>query len=74
MNWTGDLFKERLKQLREHTNPVRSMTVTSQFMGLGPNSLRRYEMGEREPKASVLIKMADYYHVSVDYLLGRTNY
>lgn len=74
MNGTGDLFQERLRQLREHTHPVRSMTVTSQLMGLGPNSLRRYERGEREPNASVLIKMADYYHVSVDYLLGRTNY
>jgi transcriptional regulator with XRE-family HTH domain len=34
--------------------------------------LRRYERGEAEPSASALIKIADYYNVSVDYLLGLT--
>ena len=50
------------------------MTVTSQLMGLNPDALRRYERGESEPTMSALEKIADYYHVSVDYLMGRTNY
>jgi len=35
-------------------------------------SYRRYEAGEREPVASTLIKMANFYGVSIDYLVGRT--
>ena len=33
----------------------------------------RYELGMREPTASVLWRMADYYDVTVDYLLGRSD-
>jgi transcriptional regulator with XRE-family HTH domain len=68
-------FPKRLRQLRESKHPVRSMEVTGGLMGLStPGMLRRYERGEAEPSASALVKMADYYHVSVDYLLGRCNY
>lgn len=35
-------------------------------------SYRRYESGEREPTASVLVQMADFYGVSLDYLVGRS--
>ena len=45
------------------------MTVTSQLMGLNPDALRRYERGEAEPTMSALEKIADYCHVSVDYLV-----
>ena len=34
---------------------------------------RRYESGERETPAWVVVKLADYYQVSTDYLLGRTD-
>lgn len=34
---------------------------------------RRYENGERETPAWVVVKLADYYHVSTDYLLERTD-
>ena len=67
-------FTARLRKLRESMRPLRSMTVTSQLMGLPPDALRRYERGESEPSMSSLEKIADYYHVSVDYLMGRTNY
>lgn len=62
-------FQARLRKLRESTRPLRSMTVTSQLMGLNPDALRRYERGEAEPTMSALEKIADYYHVSVDYLV-----
>lgn len=64
-------FSSRLRALRERSHPVRSMTVTSQLMGLSPDALRRYERGEAEPSLSALVKIADYYRVSVDYLIGR---
>ena len=67
-------FSDRLRKLRESRRPLKSMTVTSQLMGLPPDALRRYERGEAEPSMKALEKIADYYHVSVDYLMGRVNY
>ena len=40
---------------------------------LNGHILFRYEKGEREPVASVLTRMANYFGVSTDYLLGRTD-
>jgi len=37
------------------------------------NTVSRYETGTREPALQELIKIADYFHVSLDYLLERTN-
>lgn len=37
------------------------------------NTISRYETGEREPGINDLIKIADYFNVSIDYLLERTN-
>ena len=37
------------------------------------NSISRYETGERKADYATLIAFADYFHVSVDYLLGRTD-
>lgn len=34
---------------------------------------QRYEYGEREPSISLAAKIAEYYHVSLDYMLGRTD-
>ena len=42
-------------------------------MDIPYRTYRRYETGEREPVASILIKMADFYGVSIDYLVGRTD-
>ncbi len=65
-------FPQRLRGLREQTRPLRSMSVTSNLMGLPTSSLRRYERGEAVPKLDALVKIADFYHVSVDYLIGRS--
>ncbi len=37
------------------------------------NTISRYETGEREPGIAELIKIADYFNVSIDYLVGRTD-
>ena len=34
---------------------------------------QRYEYGQREPQLAVLIRMADFYGVSLDYLVGRSD-
>lgn len=40
---------------------------------MNQNSVSRYENGEREADYSSLIAFADYFDVSIDYLLGRTD-
>lgn len=61
---------ERLKNLRENRG------ITQKFLaekiGVKANTLSGYESGRREPDAETLRKMADYYEVTMDYLLGRT--
>ena len=42
-------------------------------LNMSQNTISRYETGEREPGINELIKIADYFNVSVDYLLERTN-
>ncbi len=41
-------------------------------LNISQNSISRYETGVREADYATLIALADYFHVSVDYLLGRT--
>ncbi len=42
-------------------------------LNMSQNTISRYETGEREADYKTLILFADYFNVSVDYLLGRTN-
>ncbi len=42
-------------------------------IGVPLRTYQRYEYGEREPNASILLSLADFFDVSTDYLLGRTN-
>lgn len=61
---------ERLLALRLEMNVSQKSLVKE--MGLALNTYVRYERGEREPTASVLVQMADFYDVSLDYLVGRS--
>ena len=62
---------ERLLLLRQERSLLQKGLVKE--MGLALNTYVRYERGEREPTASVLVQMADFYNVSLDYLVGRTD-
>lgn len=59
----------RIRYLREKAQLKRC--VLSELCGLSQHMIRRYEEGEMEPKASSLEVLADYFEVTVDYLLGR---
>lgn len=65
-------FPGRLRRLREKEH--KSRIVLSQLCGLPDSAIRRYERGETKPTVESLVAIADYFHVSVDYLIGRTNY
>lgn len=61
----------RLRELREarHLSQVR----LAMELNLSQNSISRYENREREAGYETLVAMADYFQVSLDYLLGRTD-
>lgn len=44
----------------------------AEALGIPFRSYRRYESGESEPTLPILCKIADYFHVSIDYLAGRS--
>lgn len=62
---------ERIKALRESMNY--SQMKVAEIFGVGQSSIVRYEKGEASPPLELLVKIADYYDVSLDYLLGRTD-
>jgi transcriptional regulator with XRE-family HTH domain len=64
-------FSERLLFLR-HENSL-SQKACAQKLQISPRAYAYYEAGEREPNLSVLIRMADFYGVTLDYLAGRTD-
>lgn len=61
----------RLKELREKRNI--SQLKLAMDLGLNQNSISRYETGVREADYKTLIAIADYFNVSIDYLLERTD-
>ncbi len=65
------VFSERLIELRDDRN-LSQKEVAAEF-GVVVRAYQRYEYGEREPQLSVLVRMADFYGVSIDYLAGRTD-
>lgn len=42
-------------------------------LNVSQNTISRYETGVREPDLEMLVRLADYLHVSLDYLLERTS-
>ena len=61
----------RLKEIRKQ-NGISQLKLALD-LNMSQNTISRYETGEREPGINELIKIADYFNVSVDYLLERTN-
>lgn len=61
----------RLRDLREDADL--NQTQVAQFLGMSQTGYSKYETGENDVPTRVLIQLADFYQVSVDYILGRTN-
>lgn len=66
------MFKERLKELRESRNLTQSQL--SEVLGIGRASVSNYELGTRTPDIDVLLKIADYFEVTTDYLTGKSQF
>ena len=65
-------FANRLKELRNAKRVTQKQM--SELLGIAERNYRRYEAGDVDPTASNVTKLADYFGVSVDYLLGRVNF
>ena len=60
------LFQERLKTLRGE----KSLQEVATALGISRATLGYYESGDRKPDIEMLLRIANYYNVSCDYLLG----
>lgn len=61
----------RIRNLREDKDLTQREIAG--ILGMSQTGYSKYETGENDIPTAILIKLADYYNVSTDYLLGRTN-
>ncbi len=66
-----EILAKRLVELRSAKKQSRREVAAR--TGITERTYQRYENAERDPSAPVLLALADYYDVSADYLLGRTD-
>ncbi len=64
-------LSRRLRLLRNEKEE--NLTTAADNLHVSKNTLSRYERGERKPDSDFINRAADYYNVSTDYLLGRTD-
>ena len=61
----------RIRDLREDKDM--NQTEVAKILGMSQTGYSKYETGENDIPTDILIKLADFYDVSIDYLLNRTN-
>ena len=64
-------MKNRLKELRHEKNL--SQTDIAKALGVTRQAISLYEKGDREPKIDTWQKLADFFEVPTEYLMGITN-
>ena len=64
-------LSERLQLLKSERNLLQKDIAKDNHLSL--RAYQYYERGERNPTSDVLIALADYFDVSLDYLVGRSN-
>ena len=62
---------QRIRGLREDRD-LKQREI-AEYLNCAQRTYSNYELGQRDIPTDVLIKLADYYRVSTDYLLGRTD-
>ena len=62
----------RIRDLREDKDMRQS--DLAEAVGIDQRTISNYETGKTNPDSEALIKLADFFGVSIDYLVGRTNY
>lgn len=64
-------FSSRLKELRLEKGA--SQLAVAETIGISVTQYQNYEYGKKEPTLKNLLALADFFSVSLDYLVGRTN-
>ena len=69
-------FRERFNHLIFSAHKVQGLTnkEIAQDLGISQSAMAYYKSGKTLPGAEILLKLADYFGVSTDYLLGREGY
>ena len=68
---SGDDMENRLRELRK--GKKMTQIALQMHTGIEQALLSKFENGERVPPTDTLIKLADFYNVSIDYILCRTD-
>lgn len=66
-----EILSKNLLELRKNKGLTRQAVADA--IQISVRTYQRYENCEREPAASVLAALADFYDISIDYLMGRTD-
>lgn len=66
-----EILAERLRELRKEKGLSQIQLAT--YCDITENTYQNYELMAREPKLEILIRIADFHKVSLDYLVGRTD-
>jgi transcriptional regulator with XRE-family HTH domain len=61
---------ENIRNLREDVD--QTQTQLAEYLNVKQTTYSKYELGKINIPVEVLIKLADYYDVSIDYLVGRS--
>ena len=69
--FSKEIFADRLKTLRAQ-NHIKQSELAA-IIGVKNTTISMMELGERGPSAEVLCALADYFDVSLDYLVGRSD-
>jgi len=62
---------QRIRDLREDHDL--NQTTVAKMLGMSQTGYSKYETGENDIPTIILIKLADFYETSIDYLLGRVD-
>ncbi|MBE6680215.1 MAG: helix-turn-helix transcriptional regulator [Ruminococcaceae bacterium] len=66
-----NILSNRLKECRKEKRLTQNQVAI--YCDITEKAYQNYELMTREPKLEILIRIADFYGVSVDYLVGRTD-
>ena len=64
-------FPERIIELKKEKQLLQKDIAES--VGITVRNYQRYEKGEQQPTLPILVRLADYFDCSIDYLTGRTD-
>lgn len=64
-------FGEHLRALRQSKGITQKQL--GEFTGTSERGIQNYELNQRKPTYDILVSLADYFDVSLDYLVGRSD-